>query len=109
LSDSIPDDVEGKNYSSIMLGKRGKRPNSALYLNCSSPNGGPRGLRTNRYTFTITPKENGKKEILLFDNLKDPYQLNNNADSNPAIVRKLTNELKTWLKNTSDPWNIPSI
>jgi len=45
LSDLIPGDVEGADYSSIMLGKKGKRPTSALYLNCSGQHGGKRGLR----------------------------------------------------------------
>ena len=106
LSDFIPNDVEGADYSSIMLGKEGKRPTSALYLNCSGPHGGRRGLRTNRYTFTITPDKNGNKEILLFDNPKDPYQLSNIAETNPAIVRKLTAELKRWLEKTNDPWKV---
>jgi hypothetical protein len=87
-----------------MLGKKGNRPTSALYLNCSGPHGGRRGLRTNRYTFTITPDENANKEIALFDNIADPYQITNIAQSNPAIVLKLTAELKRWLKKTSDPW-----
>ncbi len=106
LSDSIPNDVEGTDYSSIMFGKKGIRPTSALYLNCAGPYGGPRGLRTNRFTFTITPKGNSQKEFLLFDNIEDPYQLNNIADSNPAIIRKLTIELKAWLKKTKDPWSV---
>jgi arylsulfatase A-like enzyme len=87
-----------------MLGKKAKRPTSALYLNCSGQHGGKRGLRTARYTFTITPNENRTKEILLFDNIADPYQLTNIAQSNPEIVRKLTAELKQWLKKTNDPW-----
>ncbi len=106
LSDLLPNDVEGADYSSIMLGKKGNRPTSALYLNCSGPHGGRRGLRTHRYTFTITPDKNANKEVLLFDNQKDPYQLKNIADNNPSIVRKLTEELKRWLEKTKDPWKI---
>lgn len=104
LDDRIDHDVEGSDYSSIMLGKSGTRPTSALYLTCGGPRGGTRGLRTNRYTFTITPREDGKKEILLFDNKKDPYQLENVAESRPGVVRKLTAELGRWLKKTNDPW-----
>jgi hypothetical protein len=106
LSQLIPNDVEGADYSSIMFGKNGNRPTSALYLNCSGPHGGKRGLRTHRYTFTITPDKNGYKDILLFDNQNDPYQLKNIAENNPTIVRKLTAELKQWLKKTNDPWKI---
>lgn len=104
LADCIPRDVEGSDYSSIMLGRGGKRPTSALYLVCTGPRGGTRGLRTGRYTFTIRPDKDGKKEILLFDNQKDPYQLNNIAESNPKAVRKLTEELNRWLKKTNDTW-----
>lgn len=104
LADCIPRDVEGSDYSSIMRGKPGSRPTSALYLVCAGPRGGTRGVRTGRYTFTIRPDGDGKKEILLFDNQKDPYQLNNIAESNPKAVRKLTEELNRWLKKTNDPW-----
>ena len=106
MNDSIPDNVEGCDYSSIMLGHEGTRPTSALYLNCSGPHGGPRGLRTHRYTFTITPEANGKKRVLLIDNQKDPYQLKNIAESRPEVVRKLTDELARRLKKTNDPWKI---
>jgi hypothetical protein len=106
LNDSIPRDVEGSDYSSIMLGQPGIRPTSALFLNCSGSYGGPRGLRTHRYTFTLTPEEEGKKKVLLFDNQQDPHQLNNIAKSRPKIIRKLTNELAHWLQKTNDPWKI---
>jgi hypothetical protein len=87
-----------------MLGKPGTRPTSALYLVCVGPEGGRRGLRTNRYTFAITPHEDGKKDILLCDNQVDPYQLNNIAKSSPKVVRELTEELSRWLRKTNDPW-----
>jgi len=104
LSNRIGRDIEGGDYSSIMLGKPGTRPTSALYLTCGGPKDGTRGLRTHRYTFTITPNKDGKKEILLFDNQKDPYQLNNIAESSPKVVRRLTSELRQWLDKTNDPW-----
>jgi len=106
LANRIPGDVEGSDYSQIMLGRPSTRPTSALYLTCTGPKGGARGLRTNRYTFTITPDEDGKKHILLFDNKKDPYQLKNIAESNPELVRELTEELKQWLEKTNDPWQV---
>jgi hypothetical protein len=106
LSDLIPIDIEGADYSSIMLGKKGDKPASALYLNCSGPHGGRRGLRTHRCTFTITPDKYGNKDILLFDNIADPYQLKNIAENNPTIVHNLTAELKGWLQKTNDPWKL---
>ena len=106
LSSHIPKDVEGQDYSSIMLGKPGPRPTSALYLRCAGSRGGSRGLRTHRYTLAITPREDGGKEILLFDNREDPYQLQNIAASNPEIVRKLTEGLQQWLDRANDPWKV---
>ena len=104
LAHSIPNDVEGGDYSAIMLGGPGARPTSALYLNCSGPDGGNRGLRTHRYTFTINRQKDGKNEILLFDNKNDPYQLENIAGSSPEAVRRLTGKLNQWLRKTKDPW-----
>jgi len=104
LADHIPSDIEGSNYSAIMLGKPGTRPTSALYLNCSGQRGGNRGLRTHRYTFAINRRKDGTNEILLFDNKKDPYQLENIAESSPEVVRRLTGELNQWLRKTNDPW-----
>ena len=104
LAQSIPNDVEGRDYSAIMLGRPGTRPKSALYLNCSGLNGGNRGLRTHRYTFVINRQKDEKNEILLFDNKKDPYQLDNIAKSSPEVVRRLTGELNQWLRKTKDTW-----
>jgi len=104
LTQSVPGDVEGSDYSAIMLGRPGTRPTSALYLNCSGQRGGNRGLRTHRYTYAINRLKDGKNEVLLFDNRKDPYQLNNIADSSPEVVRRLTGELNQWLRKTKDPW-----
>jgi arylsulfatase A-like enzyme len=104
LADCIPYDVEGSDYSSIMLGRQGARPTSALYLNCSGQRGGNRGLRTHRYTFAINRLRDEKNEVLLFDNKNDPYQLENIAESSPEVVRRLTGELNQWLRKTKDPW-----
>jgi len=104
LADHIPGDIEGGDYSAIILGKPGARPTSALYLNCSGQHGGHRGLRTHRYTFAINRRNDDTNEVLLFDNKKDPYQLENIAESSPEVVRRLTGELNQWLRKTKDSW-----
>jgi arylsulfatase A-like enzyme len=106
LAQYIPGDVEGSDYSSIMLDKPGARPTSALYLNYSGPDGGNRGLRTHQYTFAINRQKDGENKILLFNNNKDPYQLDNIAGSSPEVVRRLTGELNQWLRKTKDPWEV---
>ena len=113
LGDQVPSDVEGSDYSSIMVGQECTRPSSALYLDVQPewpeegkrwPAGGKRGLRTDRHTFVV---ERGKVQddtYILHDNTDDPYQLRNVAGENPAIVKQLMEELRDWLDRTNDPW-----
>ena len=61
-----------------------------------------RALRTNRHTFVRTSED----EFFLFDDLEDPFQLNNLAD-NPgeAEIRKaLEQELVRQLEKIGDPF-----
>jgi len=43
----------------------------------------------------------------LFDDVKDPYQLNNIADK--KLIRKLAGQLEPLLKKADDPWVKESI
>ena len=62
-----------------------------------------RGIRTHRYTFVIT-RSHHRDELVLHDNVEDPWQLDNIARHKPPIVNELTEELNAWLKKTNDPW-----
>ena len=79
----IPAKVEGTDLSHCALGKPGPEPEAAFMQNtgaCAIWEDGYewRALRSKQYTYAIYRKD--RKE-LLFDNLKDPYQLHNLADS----------------------------
>ncbi len=65
-----------------------------------------RGIRTERYTFTLEIDRNYKlKSILLFDNQNDPYQLINIAwPSSDSLSQELLSELATELARIEDPW-----
>ena len=53
----------------------------------------------------IEKSENSDKNYVLFDNIADPYQLNNIAEENMDIVQKLiSGELIPWLDKTNDSW-----
>jgi len=111
LGSQIPQDVEGSDYSNIMLGTddaTGKtcRPTSDLYLIMlpERPEVGKRGLRTQRYTFVTQRGIDKQETYILHDNQADPYQTRNVADENPAIIKQLTDELNDWLEKTNDPW-----
>ncbi|HUU29894.1 MAG TPA: sulfatase [archaeon] len=111
LSDRIPLAVEGRDYSAAMLGEECKRPTSSYYI-VSDPvkpgqklgEGGQRGIRTSSHTFVVTQETDNTESYVLFDNRKDPYQLENIAEKSPPLVRELTEELDGWLERTNDPW-----
>jgi len=60
-------------------------------------------VRTHTHTFVID-WNNNEKTYYLFNNETDPYQMNNIADQNPALVKELSQKTKEWLEYTDDPW-----
>ncbi len=108
LEDEIPDTVEGFNYARTVQGKEGdNRPTSQLYL--YTPYGGTafgrRGVRTDKYTLVIDRKVGKPLDVILHDNINDPYQMVNIAKDNQDIVKQLIDdELRYWLDKTGDTW-----
>ncbi len=103
----VPKTVEGKDFSKVLTGEQ-QPDNDAALLTCPFPfhqwnyaNGGReyRGIRTRRYTYV----KDLKGPWLLFDNLKDPYQLNNLAD-NPRFA-ELQSNLESILQRKLDETN----
>lgn len=104
----IPDTVEGTDFSGVLKGT--ERPNNdAALISCPSPfgqwskkRGGReyRGLRTRRYTYVRDL--NGP--WLLYDNKRDPYQLNNLCDKSGhrELQKKMDSILSQKLKQTND-------
>jgi len=119
LEQKIPQEVQGKDYSSIFFNnnKAVTRPDAALYIqNVGGKKNSEgkiisyfpsaRGLKTARYTFAIyiTPKHK-IKQVLLFDDVEDPYQMRNiPLTERPDEVKKLCKQLGTLLKDIDDPW-----
>ncbi|MTW14229.1 hypothetical protein GM658_26800 [Pseudoduganella eburnea] len=66
---------------------------------------GKRGVRTEQYTMVIERKDNQALRYTLFDNLADPWQLQNIAADKTALVSHLVEkELVPWLEKTGAPW-----
>ena len=65
---------------------------------------GARGVRTHRYTLMIQKDLDKQDQVELFDNQKDPFQLNNLSEKQIEIRKTLTKELEGWLVKTKDPW-----
>ena len=100
LADRLPETVKGKDYSEgILTGKykKVKKPVSQFFYQRKE-----KGVRTDRYSYVVT-KDGG---YLLFDNLKDPYQMYSlKMEEIPAKqAQLLKKELGNWLKVSEDAW-----
>jgi arylsulfatase A-like enzyme len=107
LSEKIPSNIEGTSFADIFLSERGIRPTSQLYtwIKYDKPQFGKRGVRTNKYTLSISVMPDKDTKTLLFDNLNDKHQMKNIAENNIAIVKELVqDELIPWLHKVNDPW-----
>jgi len=105
---TVPSTVEGTDYSGVLTGTQ-KPDNEAALIMCPAPfeqwdksRGGKeyRGIRTLRYTYT----RDLKGPWLLYDNLQDPYQMNNligNAQY-AALEKQMDQLLQHELDKRSD-------
>lgn len=110
LGEKVPPSVQGSNYAEPLLTGEGKRPTSQLYLwmPCEQPSLGRRGVRTERHTLVVDRMPGKDEQLLLYDNVADPFQLKNIAVGQPQLVdRLLYQELAEWLRKTGDPWRVP--
>ena len=102
------DQVQGQDWSMVIRGTKAEQSSDAGFL--SAPvKAGPlqlygmlayRGLRTNRHTYV----RNEGGEWLLFDNINDPFQMNNLIQDKTArgIKSDLDQLLRTKMKKLND-------
>jgi len=101
----IPESVEGDDLSALILAPDPKVDRAALIMNlCPFSSGYKdpeyRAIRTKQYTYARTPEGASK----LFDNLKDPYQMNNlvNKAEYEELQQDLDSKLNEALQNAGD-------
>lgn len=105
---AVPESVEGSDFSKIVTGETPAN-NKSVLIQCPVPfhqwnysTGGReyRGVRSERFTYVRDL--NGP--WLLYDNLVDPYQMNNllGLDEYVFIQADLENQLQDKLKNNND-------
>ena len=120
LGDSIPAEVQGRNFAPLFFDEKAEivRPAGALYIQnldgekdkdglVQSYFPSSRGIKTARYTLALYIDRETKqlKKSLLFDDVNDPYQLNNlPLDENKEVVEQLYREMGAMLKEIDDPW-----
>lgn len=111
LVEEIPKEVEGTNFSKILLNPAAakiKRPSGALLMLTNS-----RGVYTHKYTLCLVEK-NGRKskpeaknleDAYIYDHEKDPYQFNKiKLAKLPEVSAELLSLLGDLLKEANDPW-----
>ena len=104
----VPETVEGDDLSDCVRTQTERDNHCALYMSVAPfaarcyLDPPYRAVRTSRYTWARTIDG----EIYLFDDVADPYQLNNLAnDKGSADIRQqLERELSRLLKKTGDPF-----
>ena len=120
LGQHIPHEVQGTDFSKALFSNQPDKPlpDAALYIRNMDGRQDQdgkvrtyvpvaRGIKTHRYTLSLTVDKKNKqlKEILLFDDLDDPYQMNNiDWNTRPQLKRQLLIQLGQLLKKYDDPW-----
>ncbi len=107
LADDIPPAVQGESYATLFQTGQGRRPGSQLYLYTpvGQPALGMRGVRSRSHKLVVHKAQGQALEFTLYDLQRDPYELNNLAQEQPAAAQRLlAEELIPWLQKTNDPW-----
>ncbi|MCT4586832.1 MAG: sulfatase [Carboxylicivirga sp.] len=104
MEKDIPTSVQGVDYSSLLVdagSNKVKRPNGALYIGYNK-----RGIYTGDYTYVVVEEKGKIVESFVYDNIKDPYQINRITDEEvPAeLLKTLQTGLVKLLKETEDVW-----
>lgn len=105
-TDGMPSDLDGNDLSDHILTGEGDKPQAALYyfIKEGRPESGHRGIRTYKNTYVITVDNDGKIRKFLYDNINDPYQLENIIGKEKELEMQLDSQLMTLLKEKKDPW-----
>ncbi len=100
----IPDLIEGEDLSSTVKNPEKQKDRAVLIMSvyplATTPVTEYRGIRTMQYTYVKTPG----KATMLFDNIVDPYQLNNlvGKPESQKLQDKMDRLLRKELKAISD-------
>lgn len=100
LEDKIPTNIHGTDMSDIFY-ENVQKDTFGLYVNSEQ---NIRGLKTRQYTYMVKKDYYGNETPLLFDDLNDPYQLDDIAKEHEDICSNLRIELEKMIQNSNDPW-----
>lgn len=102
----IPDQVETYNHAKSILDPKLQTEIVQPYylVNVKNNTEGKRGLRSFRYTFSVSVENGTITTIELYDREHDPFQMTNIAPQNNELVKEHMIVLKNWLIETNDPF-----
>lgn len=102
----IPAEVQTFDLSrEILTGEEKKDLAQPYYfVQFDNPATGYRGFRSSTHTYVIHATDGKIDETVLLDRVKDPYQMKNVANEQPAVVSQFKEQLKEWLIRTQDPF-----
>lgn len=102
-----PKEMQGRDLSGALTGGLGATPESAFFQIFGPYHGDGtyhawRGIRTARHTYARTEKG----PWVLYDNVKDPYQLRNLAEERGAksLLAEMERQVAGWMSRTGDSW-----
>lgn len=119
LKSSIPASVQGTDLSGEIKSNclSAKAPKAVLYIQnmdgkkdvegkVISYFPAARGVKTERYTLAIfIDRKKQLKQVMMFDDVKDPYQMHNLAvQENEKLFKSLCKLMPDLLKRANDPW-----
>jgi hypothetical protein len=83
-----------------------QRPDKQLYLGASpqEPGEGKRGFRNASYTYVEIKNAIEPNTCFLYNDLEDPYQMNNIWGQNKELDKQMALELRELLLKMNDPW-----
>lgn len=108
IKTKLPADLDGRDFSPYITSGKGDYPKLQYIMGsvtASNTNTGFRGIRTAKYKLVYDLK--GKRlDKYLFDIQEDRFELNNLYNNKPEVVSVLKKDLKAWLKQTNDNFDI---
>jgi arylsulfatase A-like enzyme len=101
---SIPRTIEGKSISSVVKNPLLKKDRAVIFMSVFAVGNTKfsdyRAIKTNKYTYVKTPE----KATMLFDNINDPYEMNNliGIPEHMELQNKMEKILQKELKSIGD-------
>ncbi|WP_460541503.1 sulfatase family protein [Echinicola sediminis] len=104
--DGLPNDLDGRDLSKQLIDNSSGGADYALYyfIKEGAPGSGHRGIKTPKNTYVVTVDDTNKVREFLFDNVNDPFQMNNMVQADQKLATALREQLFAALKEKKDPW-----